>query len=687
MDGPEMEEKDDATAAPAAEAPADAAVPNKRRANVEYWASQVRADKQHFKPVFDKMRQNMEVARFGSNGKWAEAGKYAVPLIMRHINQKVATLYARNPKAQAERRPRMEFQVWDGDIRTLQDAMSTPEMPQSAAVLADFETGRKTAKRYDNIARTLELLYQHFVDECEHGFKAQLKQAVRRANVCSVAYLKLGFQRQMEPRPEIAARMNDVTSQLQVLRRLGKDMEEGDLTPDQAEVDQLELQMAQLQSEQHLLVQEGPVFDFPYATEIIPHRRCRGLKGFIGADYVTHEYQLTADEVEEVYGVDVRKEASYRKADATEEMRALDDGAPTEAEKQIVLVWEIWCKKTRQVMTLADGYSDFLREPAAPEYQIDGFWPIFPLMFAAVEDEKCIYPESDVAVLMHPQMEYNRSREALRQHRRHGFPLYFAKKGALTEDDRDKLKAAEIGEVVELEGIDEDLTQLITPRQPIPVDAALYATADIMQDVYRSVGSDENNTGGVSRETATASSIAAQSRMTVQSSEIDELDEFLSLVARRTGQLLLLEMSADMVKRVVGPGAVWPQWSAEEVAREVYLTIKAGSAGRPNRAAELADFERVTPLLLQLPEINTQSIAKRLSDLVNIEFEDLIMEGAPSVTALNALAGTQVPPGTGDPATDPAAQGPAGAANISPAAPEEAVGPQPAYPAPTQFSV
>jgi hypothetical protein len=42
------------------------------------------------------------------------------------------------------------------------------------------------------------------------------------------------------------------------------------------------------------------------------------------------------------------------------------------------------------------------------------------------------------------------------------------------------------------------------------------------------------------------------------------------------------------------------------MAKELWLEVKAGSSGRPNAAADAAKFERVYPLLVQVPGITRE---------------------------------------------------------------------------------
>ena len=70
------------------------------------------ADRAHHKKAFERMREDMEIARRGAPKNWPE-NSYVANITGRHINQKTAALYAKNPKAVARRRERLDFRIWD----------------------------------------------------------------------------------------------------------------------------------------------------------------------------------------------------------------------------------------------------------------------------------------------------------------------------------------------------------------------------------------------------------------------------------------------------------------------------------------------------------------------------------------------------------------------------------------------
>jgi septal ring-binding cell division protein DamX len=154
-------------------------------------------------------------------------------------------------------------------------------------------------------------------------------------------------------------------------------------------------------------------------------------------------------------------------------------------------------------------------------------------------------------------------------------------------------------------------------------------------------------------------------------------------MAQAAGQILLLNVSVDTVKEIVGPGAVWPTLTKGDVAKNVILDIEAGSSGRPNQAQELQNFERLAPILMQIPGITPMFLAQqaltRLDD--SIDLDGAIADGQPSVLAQNGVqpgASTGLGPGAGN----PAAQGPRGQSNAPGAPSPQSSAPTPMNAAP-----
>lgn len=644
--------------------------------SVKKWQKKILASKKYFEKDFKRMREDMMIARQGGSKEWVDGGNYTVPIINQYLNQAVASLYAKNPTATAEKRRTLDYKLWDGKPDTAMAALQgalTAQDPNAMAMVADIEQGRQKYDMLKKIGRTLEILFDYYANEQKPRLKPLMKAFVRRAKTCGVAYMMLGFQREFaELSPDETSSLEDSRNKLGELQRRMQDLVDGEMYGScQDEEYELQTIIADLENKQNVILREGPKFMFPRATEIIVDPRCTQLMGFIGAGWIAREFHKSPDEVKKIYQVDIGKNYIPYKQDGKGELAEYhrradsDDDGKGGKETGMICIWEVYNKELQQTFTIADGYKGFLVAPKEPDYWMEGFWPVFAQTFNDVESETDLYPLSDVHMLKHVQAEYNRSREYRRLHREANKPKYAAVKGRLSESDKEKLSNAPAHAVIEFEslGQGEKIADLVQRFESVPIDPALYETNSEMEDTLRIVGAQEANIGGTSGATATESSIAEGSRMSTLSSNVDDLDEFLTDVFGALGQLLIMELSQETVMEIVGVGAVWPEMDRETVAKQIFLKVRAGSSGRPNKAAELANMERGMPYLLQLPGVNPFPLGRRYADLLEIDLDDIIVEGMPSIQAINAQMGKPAVAGAAGTEDDPAAQGGNGANN------------------------
>lgn len=677
----------------------------------------IRADKRHHDKAFKVMKRDMFVAKHGRTPDWPE-GNYTANIAGRHVKQKTDALYAKNPKAVARRRETLDFTIWDGSVESLELAMRTvqqaaqveaaaaaappaidpvtqlpvpvqPQLPpgfaEAQALIADFQQGMERRKLIGKLGKTLEILFAYYLREQKPlDFKMGMKKLVRRACTTGVGYLELGFQREYGPRPDTEARLTDARTRLDHLRRLAEEVGEGEILEDDAEMAELERSIEKLQAEPEVVIREGLIIDFPASTKVIPDSLCKSLVGFVGARHLSIEYLFTVDEVKEMFGVDLGKNykgysADGKTTEAPEQSDLFvdDENNPTISTQKgngLVCVWKHYDKPSGLVYYVADGYPSFLREPAAPDVFVDDFWPVYALTFNDVESEDELFPPSDVTLMLGMQGELNRSRQGKREHRQAARPRWGYSNGAIEDEDVEKLKSMKPFEAV---GFNKDpQTKLADVLEVLPVpgvDPNLYDTNEIMSDMQVVVGTQEALMGGLAKATATESAISANASASASGSGVDDLDAFLSLVARAGGQILLREMSEEQVKTIAGPGAVWPHLTLAEIADELYLEVEAGSTGKPNQAVEIHNWQQMLPNLMQMPSISPTWLAKetlrRLDD--RMDLSDAIASGIPSIVAQNQMQ----QPGAGP--TDPAAQGAEGANNAP--QPQEQAGSDPAF--------
>lgn len=661
-----------------------------RAALVTRWQKDVLEAKKHWKKDFDRMRRNMD---FAAGKQWPQQrdqdDRYVANIVQRVLKTTVSSLYAKNPTAVATRRKRLDFTLWDGKpesamaaLQALQAAaqavsgapapVAPPEaapapppdpatVMQAMALIADIQQGVQRREMIDKVGETLICLLEYYLDEAKPTFKGQLKRAVRRTRTTGVGYVKLGFQRVMELTEDQQSSVEDFAEKLAVIGRLRADLADGEADPYSDKAEELRLATETMMAAPEKIVREGIVFSFPRSTRIIPSIGTESLTEWVGTDWLAEEVMLSVDRVKEIYGVDLGTAyASYKPALGSPESGAGTLNRRT-GSKGLACVWHVYDKATGMELVICEGYKDFLREPAAPKIFVDQFFPVFALTFNDVEHEGELFPKSDVELIRHAQLEYNRKKEAERQHRIAARPLYFASKGTFEEAETISLATHAAHDVVELNAMDKGMKaeDLVSPMKKIGVDPNLYETATTFQDIQRITGNSEATLGGSGNGTATESNIAESSRQGTLGLDGDDLDDMLSLVFRTASQVMLTELDAATVKEIVGIGAIWPTMSRSDIIKELWLSVKGGSSGRPDQAREAANFEKMAPLLIQVPGISPAWLAERMIRIADdsTDLEDAYIEGLPSILTQNKLAQMPAP----DPMADPAAQGAEGA--------------------------
>lgn len=660
--------------------------------------STIRADQAHHKKAFDNMREDMQLATHGFNKSWPKE-HYAANITGRHVKQKTAALYAKNPKVVARRRETLDFAQWDENPQSLMMAFQTmqqasvmatdpltgapvstvpPEaVAEAQALIGDFTQGQQRRDMLKKLGKTLEVLFNHAMrDQKPLDFKMGMKKLVRRTCTTGVGYVELAFVRELGPRPTVQDQMTDARNRIDHLQRLAKEIDSGEIEDIAAETRELELSLAALQQEELVVVKEGLIFDYPQSTRVIPDKNTTSLVGFVSARHLTVEYLFTVKEVEEQFpGVDLKDGYTPYKAEWNE-----DEGQPraqptTDSKGQrrdggdssMVRVYKHYDKPSGLVYYVADGYAKFLRQPAPPDVFVEDFWPVYALTFNEVENEKELFPPSDARLMMHQQAELNRSRQGQREHRIAARPRFVIKTGALDEKDYARLGSAEPFDVIPINlTADQSINQAMEAISIPGVDPNLYETGPVFQDMQLVVGSQQATLGGISKATATEAAIAESSMAASDGSSVDDLDNFLTMVARASGQILLREMSPERVTAIVGPGALWPPMTLDEIADQLFLEIEAGSTGKPNQASEISNWQQLLPMIMQMPGLDPQWLLRetlrRLDDRMDVT--DAIISGLPSI-AMQNQAMPQNAVQSGDPGQAPGAQGGQGVDNAA----------------------
>lgn len=682
---------------------------------VEQWRKKIvyARDEAH-KKAFSRMKKARQWVTWGADKHWIASEKYTANVIGRHISRKTADLYAKNPTPEAKPRKMLDFAVWSGNPQELQAAQQSLMIHQAAAmgaqldggvdemgnplppptptmdpmtamgILEDYQAGMLRKQMRQRFAETLTPMIGRTWDL---DFKINMKQVVRRALTTCVGYVRTDFYRTMDTSPIIQERITDTRTQLANLEATMKLMEGEEREPTEQQIAELNLEVQALQNQLETIEQEGVVYSYPDSDKVIIDPACRSITGFLGAGWAAEEFTMTDHEIAAAFRVDVSKWGASTTPEST--AAADQEGEPDTSR----YVWEVFNRDAQTTFVIAEGYPGFLREPAPPASYNPRFFPWIPVVFGEQElPEGEIYPPSDVMLLVEPQDDLNQSRQGLREHRKANRPLYVTNETAMSDDDMLNVIDLPLASIIRVRGFDpkQGSASLMVPLQKTPIDAMAYDTSPTMQDFSVVAGAQEAILGSVSGGTATENAIAEESRNKGVSEDVDSLDDSLSMLADMVGRMMIANMDAQTAIRMAGPGAVWPELSKKDIAEALEIKVVAGSSGRPNKAAEIANLERMMPHLERLPGINPMWLAKealrRLED--NMDLDEAMSPGMPSIATINTIdskmgdpapmAGA-APSETGDPASDnPEDQGAEGGSKLrSPPRPKP--GPQPAF--------
>ena len=651
----------------------DSAEARSRQAMVKKWQAKITKAREKWSGDFQRMRDNMDFV-YGLQWKGQKSlneDRYVVNMTLRTVNQGVAMVYARDPRVEARRRKRLDFKIWDGHMETIMQAamlaqqsqaMGMPVPGEVMALINDFQAGKLHQTLVEKVGKTLEVIYQYQMDTQQPRFKLQMKQLVRRIRTCGVGYIKVLFCRDYDSELTHSETRMSSTDRLQQAKALMEKLDAGKLDESSSDMEQLKSLIASLGTapldSEATSIKEHLIFDFPQATSIIPDPACRCLKGFVGAHWVVEEMFYPLDFVNAFFEKDIKPGGElklYGRDNKPYEGATTETDASGEGGVKKVCLWNVYDLDTKSTFTLCQGYKDYVMEPEAVTPATKGFWNIFPITFNDIEiEEGCtgsIFPPSDVDLLRPTQKEWNRCRQSLRKHRKANAPRYVYPDGALSEEDLDRLENGEEQEFIKLKGLQPGVEpgKVLQALKVEPINPLVYETESLREDTLLATGQQEANIGPAQPNvTATVGTIAEQSRMSVAASDIDGLDDCLTEVAQCGGEMLLRELSVDTVKRIAGPGAVWPEQNREDFINELELEVVAASSGRPNKAVEISNWERLAPILMNMganPQAVIRETVRRADDRMEpSDFFPLPLPAMPNPSPVGAA-----PPAAGAP--------------------------------------
>lgn len=237
---------------------------------------------------------------------------------------------------------------------------------------------------------------------------------------------------------------------------------------------------------------------------------------------------------------------------AREEMGKLADDDPDDT----LDLWEVWDRGAGEQGLLLD---DKWAVPPAPF----SVWPFYGLEFNWTPEEPI--PTSDAELISHLQKEYNENETQIHEHRRISVLRMLARKGALKQEERDKLERGVVGTVAEVD-VSGPIGEAILPFAPEIPSGLFEAKKTLMEDVRDVIGFTRNQIGEFNQSRRTAQEAAiVQAALQIRLDERrDMVADVIEHVIRGANQLIFKGWDAADAKRYAGVEDGWEQLAAME---------------------------------------------------------------------------------------------------------------------------
>jgi len=293
--------------------------------------------------------------------------------------------------------------------------------------------------------------------------------------------------------------------------------------------------------------------------------------------------------------------------------------------------WDIWDKKTKQVITLTDNHDKALRERLWP-HQFEGF-PIEILYFNENPDE--LEPVSEIDINMPKQDELNRMRSMQLSHiRRLSLRKYLANDNALDSEEEAKLANGPDGTVVKVAGSPETAVAVL---KDAAISQDIYMiVANLTNELRSQMGVTQLDLGIAGKfDTAEESKQLTASSSPLKAEKADLLEAFMAKIASKLFNIIqenMLESQSlplhdlagedtfvEKIKKILGGQEMFLNVNQEDINGEYNFQIAAGSTQpinyeqRKRNAIELYSILKDNPLVN--PIVGTKRILEIFDEL------------------------------------------------------------------------
>lgn len=427
--------------------------------------------------------------------------------------------------------------------------------------------------------------------------KRRAKRLLTSAYATGVGWLKICWQEERSRDPIIVNQIKDAQDNLQLLQHQRDDLAEGDAGEADLESAELAQTVKGLEAQPELVTARGVTTDFVSPDDmLVLDASVREITDYERAEGLAHRLWMTREKYEVTFGSEAKTARVYREGgEGGPSGKASDDSDKC---KDLLAVWEVWEQATGRVFTVCEGEEGYCRPPYSPDWTGKRWYPFFLLAFNEVDG--AFMPLSDIELTDAVIKEYNKARDDFERDRKDCLPLnIFRKGGTLTPDDVERLRNRSGIDFIGIDGPGgRPISDDIFIGQLGELNAVNYDTGPARQDMEMLVGGGDAARGSVLKaKTATEAEILSQGLRGRSAERTDVIEDMLSEAGSYVLEMCLRKLTPEEAQEIAGPDAMWPQMNSEGVFKQVTLSVRGGSTGKPDRLQEQDRWTKILPVI------------------------------------------------------------------------------------------
>ncbi len=306
-------------------------------------------------------------------------------------------------------------------------------------------------------------------------------------------------------------------------------------------------------------------------------------------------------------------------------------GEGEEKKPDIVVLWEVWDRKNKQWLTLAEGLeAEFLIDPSAIPKGIE-VDPFVDLRWTLRDDSW--YPLPPISQWLDPQTDYCDARSKLKTHRKRFNRKYHLEASAYDDPEAAaaKLISGEDGTVVVANraiGFDP-----VKPIADAPLDQQLHTEIAYLRHDFDDVATGANQRGRALGSDASATEAGIlETRSKIREGDKQGLVvDFLSDGGRKLDMLVQANLTTYQAVKVTGPqGEFWQPVTPEdydEIPAEYEYSVDVGSVTPQLPEIMRAQWIGFVGAIMQAPYMMTSKrLMQKTAEMFNISDETMVEE-------------------------------------------------------------